>query len=158
MDSNKKVYTLVMIHDGPKILLGKKKRGLGASRWNGFGGKVEEGESIEDCARRELFEECGVKVSELYKIGINNFSWTGKNGELEVHVFKAKDLVGNPVETEEMSPKWFFVDEIPFSEMWPDDLYWFPYLMKNRKFNGKFVLGEKDEVVEYELKEVNEIE
>jgi 8-oxo-dGTP diphosphatase/2-hydroxy-dATP diphosphatase len=133
MNSNKKIYTLVMIQDGPRMLLGKKKRGLGASRWNGFGGKVEDGESVEDGARRELFEECGIKVSNIYKIGVNNFSWVGKDGELEVHVFKANDVLGNPIETDEMSPQWFFVDEIPFGEMWPDDVYWFPYLMKDRK-------------------------
>jgi 8-oxo-dGTP diphosphatase/2-hydroxy-dATP diphosphatase len=38
-----------------KICLGMKKRGFGASRWNGFGGKVNEEEEIEDAAIREVF-------------------------------------------------------------------------------------------------------
>ncbi|CAD7935733.1 unnamed protein product [Amoebophrya sp. A120] len=43
-----------------KILLGFKKRGFGKGKWNGFGGKFEEGKdrTIRDCAARELLEEC----------------------------------------------------------------------------------------------------
>ncbi len=43
----KTILTLCLIVDDGRILLGMKKRGFGAGRWNGFGGKVEEGESIE---------------------------------------------------------------------------------------------------------------
>lgn len=46
------LYTLVMVLQPPRILLGMKKRGFGAGRWNGFGGKVQEGETIEAGARR----------------------------------------------------------------------------------------------------------
>lgn len=34
------------------VLLGMKKRGFGAGKWNGFGGKVQPGETIEEAARR----------------------------------------------------------------------------------------------------------
>ena len=37
----KKLFTLVLIRDSDRILLGLKKRGFGKGRWNGFGGKVE---------------------------------------------------------------------------------------------------------------------
>lgn len=47
-----RLYTLVLVLQPQRILLGMKKRGFGAGRWNGFGGKVQEGESIEDGARR----------------------------------------------------------------------------------------------------------
>ena len=43
------------------VLLGLKKRGFGSGRWNGFGGKVEEGETIEQATLRELDEEVGIK-------------------------------------------------------------------------------------------------
>ena len=48
-----------------------KKRGFGKGKWNGFGGKVEEGECIEDSAVRELEEECGLQVhpSNLNNVG-----------------------------------------------------------------------------------------
>lgn len=47
-----KLYTLTFVVDAGKILLGMKKRGFGAGRWNGFGGKVDPGESIEEAAKR----------------------------------------------------------------------------------------------------------
>ena len=68
--SDKKLLTLVIIHQHPRILLGMKKRGFGAGRWNGFGGKVQEGETVEDAARREVFEEAGIHVDHLEKAGV----------------------------------------------------------------------------------------
>ena len=47
-----KLLTLVMIMKNDKILLGMKKRGFGVNRWNGFGGKLQPGESILDAAKR----------------------------------------------------------------------------------------------------------
>lgn len=51
-DNKVKVLTLVFVLEGGKILLGLKKRGFGSGWWNGFGGKVNQGETIEDGARR----------------------------------------------------------------------------------------------------------
>ncbi|CAN0261386.1 unnamed protein product, partial [Ectocarpus fasciculatus] len=51
--------------DAKEILLGMKKRGFGEGKWNGFGGKVESGESVDEAAKRELMEEAGVTAREL---------------------------------------------------------------------------------------------
>ncbi|KAG4070235.1 hypothetical protein HA402_003925 [Bradysia odoriphaga] len=61
-----KLFTLVFVFDDDKqrLLLGLKKRGFGLGKYNGFGGKVEENESIDDAALRELNEECGLSVSD----------------------------------------------------------------------------------------------
>ncbi|HEY9584426.1 MAG TPA: 8-oxo-dGTP diphosphatase [Candidatus Paceibacterota bacterium] len=157
-DKTKKLTTLIIIHDHPRLLLGMKKRGLGVGRWNGFGGKVHEGETIEEAAHRELMEEAGIKVQNLEKIGVNQFSWRNKPEEiLEVHVFKSTSFHGEPIETEEMAPKWFYADEIPFGEMWSDDVYWFPYFMRGIKFHGRYTFDEKDKVVDYSLQEVDSV-
>lgn len=147
----RKVLTLCIIHQHPRILLGMKKRGFGEGRWNGFGGKVNEGESIEEAAKRELEEEAGVIVSEIEHMGVLDFLWKGKPEILEVNIFKANDFEGEPTESEEMRPQWFHIDEIPFMEMWPDDRYWFPLFLKNRKFKGRFIFDESDNILEYEL-------
>lgn len=47
-----RLFTLVLVVQPPRVLLGLKKRGFGAGLWNGFGGKVQPGESIEEAARR----------------------------------------------------------------------------------------------------------
>lgn len=52
MENVIKKFTLVMIRNGNQFLLGLKKRGFGVGKWNGFGGKVDQNESIEDAAHR----------------------------------------------------------------------------------------------------------
>jgi hypothetical protein len=42
----RKILTLLLIQKANQVLLGMKKRGFGAGRYNGFGGKVEANESI----------------------------------------------------------------------------------------------------------------
>lgn len=135
----KKQLTLCMVCNDDKVLLGMKKRGFGAGRWNGFGGKLLEGETIEQAAIREIKEEVGIEPNHMPKIGILTFSFeTEPDTELEVHVYKIRDYVGEPEESEEMRPEWFTHDNIPFHQMWSDDELWFPYMLADKKFKGKF--------------------
>lgn len=153
----KKQLTLTIIHQHQKVLLGMKKWGFGLGRWNGFGGKVHEDERIEEAAKRELQEEAGIKANDLKKVGIIDFEFDGQAETLEVHIFKSSSFFGEPSESEEMRPQWFQVDEIPFKEMWPDDIYWFPLFLKGQKFRGKFIFGESDCILSQELIAVDEI-
>lgn len=152
----RKLLTLVLIVRGEKILLGMKKRGFGAGRWNGFGGKVEAGESIEDAARRETKEECGVGITAMTEVGVHEFRFATKPEEvLEVHVFRVQDYKWEPVETEEMRPEWFSVKNIPYDEMWPDDRFWIPIFLEGKKFRTRFLFGDGDAVLEQEIQLVD---
>ena len=142
------------ILEGNKLLLGLKKKGFGQGRWNGFGGKVKEGESIEQAVARELMEECSVKVKKSEQFGRIEFAWNSKPDILDVHFYKILEYEGEPKETEEMKPKWFNVNEIPYNEMWKDDPHWMPLFLKGKKFEGKILFNEKDEVIKAEIKEV----
>lgn len=153
----KKLLTLTIIHQHPKVLLGMKKRGFGVGRWNGFGGKVGSTETIENAAKRELHEEAGIEVGYLKKVGIIDFEFKGSPGILQVHIFKSDNFSGEPRESEEMKPQWFHTDEIPFKEMWPDDIHWMPLFLSGKKFKGKFLFGKSDIILEQELVEVKEI-
>jgi len=133
-----------------------KKRGFAAGKWNGFGGKVEV-ETIEENAKREMSEECGLEIKNMDRVGLIDFEFKDNPEIIQVHFFKVNEFAGEPTETEEMMPKWFHVDEIPFTQMWPDDLYWMPFFLKGRKFKGKFLFGENDAILEKELEEVAEI-
>ena len=149
--------TLCVVCRDSKILLGMKKRGLGVGRWNGFGGHVEKGETIDEAARREVFEESGVEVKNLDKVGIIDFLFKKSGLVLQVHIFKTADFSGQPTESDEMSPKWFEIDDIPYKKMWPDDQYWLPLLLADKKFKGKFMFGPGDVVLEYKLTEVKKL-
>ncbi len=159
----KKILTLCIVHKHPRVLLGMKKRGFGSGRWNGFGGKVEEGESIEESIKREMKEESGVELKDLKKIGIIDFEFMNNPETLEVHIFKSTSFKNEPMETDEMAPKWFYIDEIPFSEMWSDDVHWMPLFLKDKKFKGKFLFdrpsdaGYSAKILEKELVEVIEL-
>ena len=135
----KKILTLGMVCEEKRLLLGMKKRGFGAGRWNGFGGKVEAGESIEAAAQREMEEEVSLMPLKMTKVGILEFAFLSSTEELEVHIFKVTDYKGKPVESEEMRPQWFAWDAIPFPQMWADDEYWIPYLQSGELFRGRFL-------------------
>lgn len=147
-----KLLTLCLVVDGKKVLLGMKKRGWGEGKWNGFGGKVEEGETIEQAAKRELLEESGISVKNLKEKGVVEFEYLDTGKSMEVHIFKAYEYYGTPKESEEMSPKWFDFCDIPFNEMWPDDLYWLPLFLKDKNFKGKFIFENNDKIINYDLK------
>lgn len=131
-----KIYTLVIIYDKEKILLGMKKRGFGAGRWNGFGGKVHEGESLIDSAKRELREEAGIVADDLQNRGKLLFTFENETDDLEVNLFSANTFSKEPVETEEMKPKWFKINDIPYAEMWADDPFWIPLLLSGKNIVG----------------------
>ncbi len=134
-----------------------KKRGFGAGRWNGFGGKVADGESIEDAAHREFREEIGIDAGELQKCGTLVFHFSDKPEILEVSVFRVAGISGTPVETEEMRPQWFLESEIPYDEMWPDDRYWFPLFLAGKDFCGEFFFKDTECLLRYRVEELSRI-
>ncbi|MBI4059533.1 8-oxo-dGTP diphosphatase [Candidatus Giovannonibacteria bacterium] len=147
----KKILTLGIVHQHPRVLLGMKKRGFGAGRWNGFGGKVKEGESIETALKREFVEEAGILPLGVEKAGIIDFEFLGKPGILQVHVFRVGNFEGEPRESEEMRPRWFGADELPFDEMWSADRHWFGLFLKGKKFLGKVFFDENDNALRHDF-------
>lgn len=143
------VATLCVVHDDISVLLGKKKLGLGTGKWNAFGGRVEENESIEEAAIRELEEEAGIVAKDTVKHGV--LTLVGEiDYDIELHIFKACAFSGDPRESDEMKPQWFKHEEIPFHNMWPNDIYWLPLVLGGKKFKGNFVFKD-DKIVDFNL-------
>ena len=131
-----------VMRDG-QILLIRKKRGLGAGKINGPGGRLEAGETALAAAIRETQEEIGVTPKELEMIGELFFQFLD-GYKLHVAVFAAGDCEGELIETDEATPIWTRVEEIPYHDMWEDDAYWLPLLLRRKKFCGYFVFdGDK---------------
>ncbi len=132
-----------------------KKRGFGAGKWNGPGGKVKEDETIEEAVIREVREEVGILVSkkDLEKVGEIEFFFSEQKGwDIFVHIFFSKKWKGEPVESEEMKPEWFKISELPLDKMWVDDKYWLPDALAGKKFKAKFYFkGSGEEIDRYEI-------
>lgn len=133
--------TLVFHVRGDEILLIRKKRGLGAGKINAPGGKLEPGETAEQCAVREVNEELGIQPVGLEQLGETRFQFVD-GYSIHVHVFRANDFEGTPRATAEAEPLWFPTNEIPYDEMWEDDRVWLPLLIAGTPFAGRFIFDD----------------
>lgn len=148
-----RITTLLLIIKNDKILLAQKKRGFGVGKYNGVGGKLEAGETIEHCMVRETQEEIGVTPTDYTKRAVITFS-NIENGErfnIIMHVYTAKDYFGTITESEEMRPEWFDVDKAPFEQMFPDDRIWLPVLLGGANFEAYFKFDENFGVLSYRI-------
>ena len=146
--------------EGRHILLAMKKRGFGQGKWNGVGGKVNEGETVEQALVRETGEEIGVRIKDFQKAADLTFVFSGEKPKPDwnqrCHVYLATEWEGEPEESEEMRPKWYPVSKIPFDKMWPDDRHWLPRVLESKKVEATFTfIGEKGDVLkDVSLREV----
>lgn len=141
--------TLIFVIRGGRILLIHKKRGLGAGKINGPGGRLEAGETPRAAALRELREELGVEAVDPEWMGEHRFQFVDGYSTY-VHVYRAPDLRGTPIETDEAIPLWVDLDAIPFDRMWEDDRLWLPLLVEGRQFSGYWIF-DGDRMLDYRL-------
>ncbi len=132
-----------------EVLLIHKKRGLGAGKINAPGGHIEEGESPEDAAVRETFEEVGLKTGNLRQAGELYFHFLD-GLKLKGTVFITDHFTGRPIETDEALPFWCPLSEIPYDKMWADDRHWLPQALEGKTFTGRFIF-DKDVMVDMDL-------
>ena len=120
----RKTTLCYVVKDG-RVLLAMKKRGFGLGKWNGPGGKVQDGETPEQGCRREFMEEAGCGLVGLKERGIVEFVFEDKPEWHQLcHIYVAADVEGEPHETEEMLPQWHGLDGLPWANMWESDAVW----------------------------------
>ena len=141
---------LFVIRDG-QVLLIRKKRGLGAGKINAPGGRVDPGETPLEAAIREVQEEVLVTPVGVRKCGVHRFQFVD-GYSLHVHVYASSDFEGTPGETDEAVPLWFPTANIPYGEMWADDVLWVPLLLAETWFDGRWVF-DGDKIIDYVLEE-----
>jgi 8-oxo-dGTP diphosphatase len=144
---------MLIIREG-RMLLILKKRGLGAGKFNGPGGRIEAGETPVQAAVREVEEEIGVTPVNARQAGQLYFQFVDGHS-IHGYVFTASNFSGELRETDEALPFWVPLDRIPYHNMWADDRLWIPLLLAGKLFVGRFLFdgdqmlgGELDLVAE----------
>lgn len=160
MSEKLREVSIVFLRRDDSILLAMKKRGFGAGKWNGAGGKPDPDidSNIEDTAIRECHEEIEVTPRRLGKVAIINFFFPEEKAKLgfnqQAHIFFCHEWMGEPVESEEMKPQWFSEDQIPYDEMWSDDIHWLPRILAGEKIEADFYFDDDDQVINYEIRQL----
>ena len=140
---------LCFIVENSRILLIRKKKGLGAGKINGPGGRIEPGEKAIDAAIRETQEEVCVtplqvkEMADLSFVFVDGFS-------IYVKVFTAENYEGVLKETDEAVPLWFNLAEIPYKEMWEDDEHWLPCVISGNYVKARFIY-ENEKVLDFDV-------
>lgn len=139
---------LFVVKDG-KILLIDKKTGLGKGKINGPGGKLEPGETPEQCAIRETQEELLINPLNV-KFGGELFFHAEDMPRIHGFIYTATDFEGTPTETREARPRWFDLEDIPFERMWDDDAIWLPHVLEGKVVDAWFTF-EEETMLDYKL-------
>lgn len=146
---HKVVMTLCVLRQGNGLLMGMKKVRLGKGYYNGFGGKLDPGETLEECIKREVKEESDLDLLSLEKRGVMTFELV--DSLAEVYIFEGLKWSGDPIETDEMSPIWLDLNNLPFERMWPSDKLWYPYFLNRIYFTGWVVFDENHRIIDYKI-------
>lgn len=145
--------TLCFLIKEDQVLLAMKKRGFAVGKFNGTGGKKNDDETIENTVIRENQEEINVVVTSFTKKAtLKCYFPDNPGGGQQVSVFLISEWIGEPVETEEMSPKWFNKKDIPFEKMWPDEKLWLPLVLEGKNVEAEFMFDKNELIIDQILK------
>lgn len=152
--------TLLIIVKGDNILLATKKRGFGQGKYNGVGGKRQDNETIYEAMLRETKEEIGVEPLNAKNVGIIDFDLylKGENVTEKMFIYLADDYNGTIVESEEMRPEWFKLGNIPYDNMFADDIIWLPEVLKGNLVRGTCYFDQSFNMLSNDIKVVDKLD
>ena len=133
----------IMSPDGKRVLLIHRNRRpddphLG--KYNGLGGKLEPGEDIVACIRREIREESGIECDELVLRGTISWPGFGKHGEDWFgFIFRVNRWHGAASsDNSEGTLEWVELDRLLELPLWEGDRFFLPLVFDrdSRQFHG----------------------
>jgi 8-oxo-dGTP diphosphatase len=140
---------LVFLRRHDKVLMGFKKTGFGQGKYVAIGGHIEVGESPEEAAKREFFEETNARLVDLALVARVEFVFSAQP-EWNMHacVFESFACFGKPFESAEIAPIWFKVATLPYSQMWDDGRYWVQQMLDGSRFDARMVYAADNQTVQ----------
>lgn len=117
----------------------KKPRDMHAGKWNGLGGKLEPGETPEECAIREVFEESGLRIVQPRLAGMILFPQFSNGVDWFTFIFVAEQFSGELIDSREGVLAWIPDDQLLNLNLWPGDRIFLRWLDQDAFFSAKFV-------------------
>lgn len=137
-----KLATLCYIRSNDQTLMihrVKKKDDIHLGKWNGLGGKLESGESPEECVRREVEEESGLLVKKMWLKGFLSFPGFANDEDWYAFVYVIPEFEGQLIDSVEGNLKWIDNSDLLQLNLWEGDRIFLPWLDQPGIFSGKFV-------------------
>lgn len=128
----------------------KKENDENKDKWIGVGGKLEEGESPEECVVREVKEETGLTLKKYQYRGFITFV-SNQWGTEYMHLFTATEYVGEIKECEEGNLEWVPKAQIEQLNLWEGDKIFFQLLEENIGFFSLKLCYDNDKLISHEV-------
>lgn len=141
-----KIGTLCYIkHNGKTLMLHriKKENDMHEGKWNGLGGKLDPGETPEECIIREVKEESGLTIYNPKLKGILTFPMFDGVDDWMAFLFTATEFEGNLIESPEGHLEWIDNQEVLNLNLWEGDRIFLKWMEGDRFFSGKFIYQNK---------------
>jgi 8-oxo-dGTP diphosphatase len=134
--------TLVYVRSAGRTLMlhrVKKANDMHAGKWNGLGGKLEPGETPEECAIREVYEESGLRIVRPAWRGVITFPQFSGGVDWVAFVFVAREFTGELIDSQEGELAWIEDERLHMLNLWPGDRIFLRWLELDTFFSAKFV-------------------
>lgn len=127
--------------DGKTLMIHRirKENDMHRGKWNGLGGKLDPGESPEECVIREVREESGLRIINPILKGFLTFPGFANDEDWYAFVFVAHEFDGRLIDSSEGILEWIDDRNLLKLDLWAGDLIFLPWLEKPGFFSGKFV-------------------
>lgn len=130
------------------LLRNKKKQDVNQGKWIGVGGHCEDGESPEDCIRREVREESGLILDQLSFRGVITFVYGNSMTEY-IYLFTSSAFHGQQIPCNEGELHWIDRDRLYDLNLWDGDRIFLHLMEKNGNFFSlKLIYDAKDHIQE----------
>lgn len=133
-----KLATICYIDRGDALLLmhrNKKPNDVHQGKWISVGGKLEVGESPEDCAVREIYEETGLEVKAMRLAGVITFPDFTPGDDWYTYVFRVTAFEGElNLDCPEGTLEWVPYDQVLNKPTWEGDYEMFRWIIEQRPF------------------------
>ncbi|MCU7499207.1 MAG: 8-oxo-dGTP diphosphatase [Ignavibacteria bacterium] len=116
----------------------KKKNDMHEGKWNGLGGKLEKGETPEECVIREVQEESGLKINSPRLHGFITFPLFDGVEDWYVFVYSTDSFEGDLIDSNEGVLKWIPDNELFNLNLWEGDKTFIGWMLEGRFFSAKF--------------------